>query len=94
MMPEPEKDPRIFDIRHDYENLHLKGDVINGLATQPRTLPSLLLWNDQGQKLFDILSKTPNYYPFHSEMKILSQHGMEIGRNVPQDGALLELGCG
>jgi uncharacterized SAM-dependent methyltransferase len=86
--------PRIFDIRQSFNSLDLEGDIITGLQSQPPTLPSLLLWNDRGQMLFDRFSQTPSYYPFHSEIEVLSQYGSHIGGSIPTDGVLLELGCG
>lgn len=91
---EPEDNPIIIDIRQRDDSLDLKGEINAGLRSQPPTLPSLLLWDDEGQKLFDQFSQTPSYYPFHSEIEILGRHGSDIGATAPADGALLELGCG
>ncbi|KAI3317692.1 histidine-specific methyltransferase [Xylariaceae sp. AK1471] len=86
--------PQIFDIRQSCNSLDLKEDIITGLQSKPPTLPSLLLWNDRGQMLFDQFSQTPSYYPFHSEIEVLNQYGSHIGGCIPTDGVLLELGCG
>lgn len=91
---EPEDAPQIFDIRQDYDSLDLREEIRNGLGARPPSLPSLLLWDDQGQKLFDRFSQTPTYYPFHSEIEVLNRNGADIGASVPAGGALLELGCG
>ncbi|KAI1387346.1 histidine-specific methyltransferase [Hypoxylon trugodes] len=89
-----EDQPQIFDIRQNYDGLDLKGEIVRGLGSQLPTLPSLLLWDDQGQDLFDRFSQTPTYYPFHGEIEVLSRYGSDIGASVPAEGALLELGCG
>ncbi|KAI3326430.1 histidine-specific methyltransferase [Xylariaceae sp. AK1471] len=89
-----EGQPQILDIRQGYNSLDLKEEITNSLRSQPPSIPSLLLWDDQGQKLFDRLSQNPSYYPFHSEMDVLSQYGSSIGGSMPADGVLLELGCG
>lgn len=84
---------RILDIRQG-DNFDLKKEIVKGLTGKPRSLPSLLLWDDQGQKLFDQFSQKPDYYPFHSEIEVLSRHGSSIAGYMPVEGILLELGCG
>lgn len=91
---EQEDKRQIFDIRAGHDSLDLREEIKNGLGSQPPTLPSLLLWDDQGQKLFDRFSQTSSYYPFHGEIEVLSQYGSDIGASMPAGGALLELGCG
>ncbi|KAI1181189.1 histidine-specific methyltransferase [Nemania sp. FL0916] len=89
-----ESQPQIFDIRHGHNGFDLKREIVEGLQCQPRSLPSLLLWDDRGQDAFDRVSQTPSYYPFHSEMEVLREFGTRIGGSMPADGILLELGCG
>lgn len=91
---EPKDNPIIIDIRQLNDSLDLKAEINAGLCSQPPTLPTLLLWDDEGQKLFDQFSQTPCYYPFHGEIEILGRHGFDIGATAPSKGALLELGCG
>lgn len=85
----------IYDIRQDTsECVDLRREIIEGLNSQPRSLPSLLLWDDNGQKLFDRFSQTPTYYPFHSEIEILDRCAPDIAESIPGSSALIELGCG
>ncbi|KAI1430746.1 histidine-specific methyltransferase [Xylaria sp. CBS 124048] len=91
---EVEDQPFIIDIRRGHSIFDPTEEVNIGLRSQPPALPSLFLWDDQGQKCFDRLSQTPTYYPFHSEIEILQLYGANIGASVPADGMLLELGCG
>ncbi|KAK2758726.1 hypothetical protein FQN54_003416 [Arachnomyces sp. PD_36] len=85
----------IYDIRQDSSPcIDLRGEIIKGLKSQPKTLPGLLLWDDNGQQLFDVFSQTPTYYPFHSEVEILDHRASEIAGSVPEGSALIELGCG
>ncbi|KAI1278956.1 histidine-specific methyltransferase [Xylaria sp. FL0933] len=88
------KDVAIIDIRQDVNTLDLRAEIISGLRPDNPTLPSMLLWDDRGQKLFDRLTQCPSYYPFHSEAEILSERGCELGESIPDQGVLLELGCG
>ncbi|PHH92576.1 hypothetical protein CDD83_6738 [Cordyceps sp. RAO-2017] len=84
----------VFDIRQDMHSIDLANDIRNGLAAANPFLPSLLLWDDRGQKLFDDFSQTASYYPFHGEVEALNLHGSHLSRSVPDGGILLELGCG
>ena len=88
------KDDAILDIRQDVDALNLRDEIISGLQADNPTLPSMLLWDDRGQKLFDRLTQCPFYYPFHSEAEILNERGCELGDSIPDQGVLLELGCG
>ncbi|KJZ72509.1 hypothetical protein HIM_08033 [Hirsutella minnesotensis 3608] len=84
----------IFDIRRDVFSFDLAAEICQSLKAPSLSLPSLLLWDDRGQQLFDEFSQVPAYYPFHAEIEILNRHGAEICRIVPPGGVLLELGCG
>lgn len=85
----------IYDVRQETsECVDLRREIIKGLKSQHRSLPALLLWDDNGQELFDRFSQTPTYYPFHSEIEILDQCASEIAKSVPESSALIELGCG
>jgi hypothetical protein len=84
----------IYDIRQDTKSTSLKQEIIQGLSADPPSLPSLLLWDDRGQELFDSFSQTPSYHPFHSELEIINKRAADIARSVPDKSALIELGCG
>ncbi|KAI1275327.1 hypothetical protein F5Y07DRAFT_400553 [Xylaria sp. FL0933] len=91
---EYEDQPEIMDIRRGHSTFNLVEEITGGLRMQPPKIPSLLLWNDRGLKLFDRYTQEPSYYPFHSEVEILRSHGSGIGTSMPANGMLLELGCG
>ncbi|KAI1733479.1 histidine-specific methyltransferase [Xylaria scruposa] len=88
------EDITIIDIRQDVNTLDLRDEVISGLQADHPTLPSMLMWDDRGQKLFDTLTQCPVYYPFHSEAEILNESGCKFGESIPDQGVLVELGCG
>lgn len=84
----------IYDIRQHAEHTDLRKEIIKGLSSSPPSLPSLLLWDDNGQELFDRYSQTSTYYPFHSEIEVLDRYATDIAECVPCGSALIELGCG
>ncbi|GAW19309.1 hypothetical protein ANO14919_087950 [Xylariales sp. No.14919] len=91
---EPEEQSLIFDIRQGQSSFDLGEEIVNGMRCQPRSLPSLLLWDDQGLNHFDRLSQRPAYYPFYGDIDILRKYGSGIRSSIPSNGILLELGCG
>ncbi|KAI1109267.1 histidine-specific methyltransferase [Nemania sp. NC0429] len=91
---ESKKQPLIVDIRQRCSNFDLGKEVVDGMRCPPRSLPSLLLWDDQGLDYFDQFSQRSAYYPFHGEIEILRKYGSSIGSSIPSNGVLLELGCG
>ena len=86
--------PPIADIRRDKRLLDLKNQIIAGLASNPISMPSLLLWNDEGQRLFDLVSQTSSYYLPKKEMEIMTCHADQISSSIPASSMLIELGCG
>ncbi|KAI0106222.1 histidine-specific methyltransferase [Nemania sp. FL0031] len=89
-----EGNAQVLDIRQGHSSFDLREEIVNGMRGQPRSLPSLLLWDDLGLKHFDRFSQNPAYYPFHGEIEILRKYGPNIGSRIPADDILLELGCG
>jgi L-histidine Nalpha-methyltransferase len=71
----------------------LLDDVRRDLARHPRTLAPKWLYDDVGSRLFDEITRLPEYYPFAAERSILVEHAAEI---VTASGAttLIELGSG
>lgn len=94
-----QQDTLIDDIKQDHGEQVQQSDyrqqIIDGLkdASDP-SVPSVLLWDDVGLKLFGALTLTPGYAPFHSEIAILNQNAEEMVQMVPSGTLLVELGCG
>jgi L-histidine N-alpha-methyltransferase len=68
-------------------------DVRAGLWQDPPTLPARWFYDERGSRLFDEITRLPEYYPTRRETEILQQHSEDI---VELTGAttLLELGSG
>lgn len=77
----------------DWASGRLVDDVRRGLTRHPRTLPPKWLYDDLGSKLFDEITRLPEYYPFAAERSILEVHAADI---ATASGAttLVELGSG
>ena len=71
----------------------LVDDVRRGLGEQPRRLPPKWLYDDEGSRLFDLITRLPEYYPTEAERAILDLHGAEIAE-ICDATTLVELGSG
>lgn len=69
-------------------------DVIAGLAQQPKRLPPKYFYDETGSKLFEQITRLPEYYPTRTELRILRGRGAEIAATVPKNAALVEFGAG
>lgn len=86
--------PPLHDIRQSSELLDLKSCVISGLTSPQKSLPSLLLWDEQGLEKFDAWTQCPHYYPKQREVEIINRYRDEIAGTQPGELVLIELGCG
>ena len=72
-------------------------DVLNGLSSSPKCLPSKYFYDDAGSKLFEEIMHSEEYYLTDKEYEIMDTHGADFLRHfqsqsVPFD--LIELGSG
>lgn len=81
-------------LRPDYGATHgLVQDVRRGLATQPRILPPKWLYDEAGSRLFDEITRLPEYYPTECEREILATYAPEIAAATDAT-TVVELGSG
>ncbi len=71
----------------------LVDDVRRGLSEQPRRLPPKWLYDDEGSRLFDLITRLPEYYPTEAERTILDLYGPEIAEACDAT-TIVELGSG
>jgi L-histidine N-alpha-methyltransferase len=71
----------------------LEHDVRTGLTASPKTLPPKYFYDDYGSKLFDEITRLPEYYPTRTERGILLGRAPEIAARTGAD-TLVELGSG
>ncbi|PKY02183.1 hypothetical protein P168DRAFT_333558 [Aspergillus campestris IBT 28561] len=85
---------RILDISRGAMKGDLRTEIIEGLQADPAQLPSLLLWDDEGLRLFNRLVQSESYYLGGKEGEILRKHVAAITAQVPSGAVIIELGCG
>jgi L-histidine Nalpha-methyltransferase len=68
-------------------------DVRDGLWQTPPSLPARWFYDERGSRLFDEITRLPEYYPTRRETEILEQHSGDIVR-LTGATTLIELGSG
>jgi L-histidine Nalpha-methyltransferase len=71
----------------------LRADVRAGLTAIPKTLPPKYFYDAQGSKLFDEITRLPEYYLTRAESSILGQRAPVIA-GLARCESLVELGSG
>jgi L-histidine N-alpha-methyltransferase len=71
----------------------LANDARRGLTATPKELPPKWFYDETGGRLFDEITRLPEYYPTRRERAILAAHAAEIAAFSRAD-TLVELGSG
>ncbi len=69
-------------------------EVMDGLSSEPKRLPSKLFYDETGSKLFDEICDLPEYYIPDAESEILRTNAGEIADRIGPGAALIEPGAG
>ena len=72
----------------------LRSDALAGLAGSPKTLPCKWLYDAEGCRLFEAITRLPEYYPTRTEVRILQESGPDIAEAVGPGAAVVEFGPG
>ena len=71
----------------------MEADVRPGLTSTPKQLPPVYFYDDRGSRLFDEITRLPEYYPTRAERSILEAHAKDMVAAAGAD-VLVELGAG
>ena len=92
---------KIIDIRERKEMSLLKNEIFNMFVDvelshggEERALPTLLLYDSQGLRLFERITYLDEYYVTESEIAILTKWAKDIAERIPDGGVVIELGSG
>ena len=88
---------QIFDIRCGHESLCLEKEIRDGLNVTDgaeKTLPTLLLYDEKGLKLFEDITYLEEYYLTNAEIEVLETNADFIAGTIPPESVILELGSG
>ena len=68
--------------------------MARGLSGSPPTLPPKLFYDDRGARLFEEITRLPEYYPTRTEVGILEAHLPEMARQIGPGVQVVEFGSG
>jgi len=71
-----------------------RAELLAGLRGDPPHVAPRYFYDSAGSRLFDEITRTPEYYPTRTELAILRERGAEIARHVPKGAVVVELGSG
>lgn len=74
--------------------MNLERGIVDGLRSEPQSLPDVLLWNTEGLKLFHEITQSPDYYPATTEIDLLNSHADEVAKTITSGSVVIELGSG
>jgi L-histidine N-alpha-methyltransferase len=92
MTMQPCAAPTLLDLHPEVGDLR---DAIHaGMRRAQKRLPTLLLYDERGSKLFDDICELPEYYPTRTELGIMQARIGEIAAAIGEKASLIELGSG
>ncbi|KAF2845455.1 hypothetical protein T440DRAFT_511537 [Plenodomus tracheiphilus IPT5] len=87
----------IIDIRVDTAKSDILADIKQGLRPEnggEKRLPTLLLYDSDGLRLFEKITYLEEYYLTNAEIETLETYGSEIAERIPSGSVIVELGSG
>ncbi len=69
-------------------------EVLEGLQSVPKFVAPKYFYDERGSKLFEAITKLPEYYLTKTEMQLFDQHLDEVHDLVGEGGCLVEYGSG
>src|SRR6267378_5961496 len=76
------------------ESADFLADVIAGLSSNPRTIPSKYFYDERGAALFQKICELAEYYVTRAEIDILDRHRADIASQIGPSVELIGLGTG
>ena len=68
----------------------LRADALAGLAAPRKTLPCKWLYDAEGARLFEAITRLPEYYPTRTEVGILREQAPAIAEAVGAGAAVVD----
>ena len=88
---------RVIDIRRDEIEFSVHDSIRSQLRPAngaEKRLPTLLLYDERGLKLFEEITYLDEYYLTNAEIDVLERFGHNIAERIPAGSQLIELGSG
>jgi len=88
---------KIIDIRTDTAESDILADIKKGLRPESggeKKLPTLLLYDQEGLRLFEEITYQEEYYLTNAEIEVLETYAEKIAERIPTGSIVVELGSG
>lgn len=72
----------------------IAAEVLAGLAATPKRLPSKYFYDAEGSRLFEAITRRPEYYPTRTELALLQERMAQIAPVVGAGVHVVEYGSG
>ena len=89
--------PQIIDIRQEKDGYSILEDIRKGLRPVDggeKRLPTLLLYDENGLRLFEQITYLDEYYLTGAEIEVLETYAVRIAERVRPGSIVVELGSG
>jgi L-histidine N-alpha-methyltransferase len=73
---------------------HELAELLAGLRQSPPRIAPRYFYDRLGSRLFDEITRTPEYYPTRTELALLRERGDDIAERIATGSVLVELGSG
>jgi dimethylhistidine N-methyltransferase len=71
-----------------------RADVLQGLSEPQKAIPARWFYDDAGSRLFEDITRLPEYYPTRAETDILTDRCAEFREQIGPGRAVVEFGSG
>ena len=87
--------PFTVDIHLSPEDVraNMRADALRGLQAEEKSIPPVWFYDERGSRLFEAITRLPEYYPTRAERALLERHALPIAEQSKAD-TLVELGAG
>ena len=84
----------LVELDADGVNTGFRSEVLAGLAQQPKAVPARWFYDDEGSRLFEEITRLPEYYLTRAETEILGARCDDFRRLIAPGRAVVEFGSG
>ncbi|HEX8989596.1 MAG TPA: L-histidine N(alpha)-methyltransferase [Rhodocyclaceae bacterium] len=76
------------------QNGFSRREIVAGLCAAKPSLPPKYLYDEFGSRLFELITRLPEYYPTRLELGLIAAHAGDIAEAAGRGSALIDLGAG
>ena len=84
----------LVELDHNGVDKAFRADVLAGLAQTPKAVPARWFYDEEGSRLFEEITRLPEYYPTRAESEILRDRCEDFRRLIPPGRVVVEFGSG